>query len=124
MRAIPFNVAEAVFEPFWDPQLSRLSEWQVDEGRRHGLEVGQFWCWVEFSWTRAPRSGPALRMQRALDLDCSGYDRLLFSLVAPERSEVTIALDTDAGERRCRERAPALKREYGVELDGAEHIRR
>jgi len=122
MRAIPFNVAEAVFEPFWDPQLSRLSEWQVDEGRRHGLEVGQFWCWVEFSWTRSPRSGPALRMQRALDLDCSGYDRLLFSLVAPEGSEVAIAVDTDAGERRCREPAPALKREYCVELDGAEHI--
>ena len=79
MRAIPFNVAEAVFEPFWDPQLSGLSEWQVADGRRHGLEVRQFWCWVEFSWTRAPRSGPALSMQRSLDLDCSGYDRLLFS---------------------------------------------
>ncbi len=60
MRAIPFNVAEAVFEPFWDPQLSRLSEWQVADDRRHGLEVRQFWCWVEFSWTGAPRSGPAL----------------------------------------------------------------
>ena len=123
MRAIPFNVAEAVFEPFWDPQLSRLSEWQVADDRRHGLEVRQFWCWVEFSWTRAPRSGPALSMQRSLDLDCSGYDRLLFSLVAPEGAEVTVAVETDKGRRHCRERAPALKREYGVELDGAVHIR-
>ena len=122
MRATPFNVAEAVFEPFWDPQLSRFPEWQVDDGRRHGLEVGQFWCWVEFSWTRAPRSGPALHMQRSLDLDCGGYDRLLFSLVAPEGAEVTIAVETDAGERHCRERAPTLKREYAVELDGAVHI--
>ena len=123
MRAIPFNVAEAVFEPFWDPQLSRLSEWQVADDRRHGLEVRQFWCWVEFSWTRAPRSGPALGMQRSLDLDCSGYDRLLFSLVAPEGAEVAVAVETDTGRRQCRERAPALKREYAVELDGAVHIR-
>ena len=123
MRAIPFNVAEAVFEPFWDPQLSRLSDWQVDDGSRHGLEVRQFWCWVEFSWTRAPRSGPALSMQRSLDLDCGGYDRLLFSLVAPQGAEVAIAVETDAGERHCRERAPSLKREYAVDLDGAAHIR-
>ncbi len=122
MRATPFNVAEAVFEPFWDPQLSRLSEWQVDDGSRRGLEVRQFWCWVEFSWTRAPRSGPALSMQRSLDLDCSGYDRLLFSLVAPEGAEVTVAVETDKGQRHCRARAPALKREYAVALGGAVRV--
>ena len=122
MRAIPFNVAEAIFEPFWDPQLSRLPEWQVDDGSAHGLEVRQFWCWVEFSWARSPHAGPALSMQRSLDLECSGYDLLLFSLVAPEGAEVAITVQTDVGKRQCRERAPALKREFGVELAGAERV--
>ena len=86
MKPTPINMAEAIFEPFWDPQLSGLAQWTVEPGEAHGLKVRQNWCWVTFEWARKPAAGPALRMWRKFDLDCSGYDHLLISVMAPEGS--------------------------------------
>ena len=83
MKPTPINMAEAIFEPFWDPQLSGLKHRTVEPGAEHGLEVSQFWCWVNFEWARKPATGPALRMWRRFDLDCTGYDHLLISVMAP-----------------------------------------
>ena len=38
---IPFNIAEAIFEPFWDPRLSGLAQWTLESGEAHGLVVAQ-----------------------------------------------------------------------------------
>ncbi len=50
----PINCAEAIIEPFWDPQLSGLPEWIIEPGPEHGLQVRQNWCWAEFEWARKP----------------------------------------------------------------------
>ena len=97
MRITPINDAEAVIEPFWDPRLSELDQWAVEPGTGHGLRVFQQWCWLGFEWARRPAHGPALRLRRTCDLDCADYDRLVLSVMAPEKAvEDVPALPTDS----------------------------
>jgi len=46
----PINVAEAVVEPFWDPELSGLAEWTVEAAPGIGAELRQDWCWAALEW--------------------------------------------------------------------------
>jgi len=52
------NIAEAIIEPFWDPNLSGFAQWQIEPGEAHGLAISQNWCWVQFEWARKPAAGP------------------------------------------------------------------
>ena len=121
--AIPINVAEAIFEPFWDPALSGFANWQIEPGHAPGLGVRQDWCWVSFEWTGRPASGPALRMSCAVTLDLTGYDQLLLSIAAPVGAVVRLTATTDAGPRTLTApSAPVLKRELALPLDGATRL--
>jgi hypothetical protein len=119
----PINLAEAVFEPFWDPRLSGLAEWEIDPGDTHGLVVSQNWCWVTLEWARRPENGRVLCMHRKLELDCSGYDRLLVSINLPPGAVLTVSALTDQGLRRL-EAAPStgVKKEHALELQGGQRI--
>lgn len=122
---IPINTAEAIFEPFWDPQLSDLAQWKIRDGSRHGLKIWQNWCWVGFEWVSHPASGPALFMSLSRKVPCAGYDRLLLSLRAPPKSQVTVAAQTDRGARRiARPADPLEKIEIALPLRGAREIRK
>jgi len=123
MRITPINMAEAIIDPFWDPQLSGFKEWQIESGSEHGLQVSQNWCWVSFEWTRKPASGPALYMSRDFNLDCTGYDRLMVSIMSPERSIFRMTAITDQGSLVFEAPpAPPLKKEYYLDLQGATHL--
>ncbi|MGH2557848.1 MAG: heparinase II/III domain-containing protein [Thermomicrobiales bacterium] len=121
----PINCAEAIFEPFWDQCLSRAAGWTVKPGDDHGLRVYEHWGWLAFEWSRRPDDGPALRMSRAYALDCTGYDQLVLSLMAPEGSRCRISAATDRGNVTFEAPpAPSKKKEWAVNLDGASTIRR
>ena len=123
MTITPINSAEAIFEPFWDPHLSGLSNWQVKDGHAQGLQVKQNWCWVQFEWARKPVDGPALSMNRHFDLDCRGYDHLIISIVAPEKSIFHAVIGTERGIVRFDSPPTHLpNKEYSIDLQGAEHI--
>lgn len=123
MQPTPINMAEAIFEPFWDPTLSGLPQWRIEPGTAHGLSVYQNWCYVSFEWARKPEAGPALRMSRTFDLDCRGYDRLIVSIMAPEGAVVRIHVSTDRGDIcSAAPPAPKLKHEHVVELNGASRL--
>lgn len=123
MTVTPINMAEAITDPFWDGQLSTLPQWRITPGEAHGLRVGQNWCWVNFDWARRPAAGPALRMSRAYDLDCSGYDKLLLSAMPPLQSVVRIIARTDRGERRFQSPpVGAAKQEFELDLQGASRL--
>ncbi|MCC6446041.1 MAG: heparinase II/III family protein [Armatimonadetes bacterium] len=123
MQPTPINIAEAIIEPFWDPQISGLSRWQVEGGGACGLKVEQNWCWAAFEWTRKPLCGPALRMSRAFDLDVAGYSHLMVSVMAPQDSIFRMSAETDRGHRTFTSPpAPALKKEYLLDLQGAEKL--
>ncbi|MDB6092780.1 MAG: hypothetical protein JWM32_342 [Verrucomicrobia bacterium] len=126
MKLTPINSAEAVFEAFFDETLSGLPKWSVAPGGAVGLQVVQRWAWVQFDWQRPPAepASPALRMSRTLDVDCSDYDAVMFSLVSPPNSRVTLIADTDLGERRETSTPFAqAKRELLLPLGGAKRLR-
>ena len=123
MKVTPINMAEAIFEPFWDPELSGLSQWKIADGSAHGLTVYQYWCFVSFEWTRKPAQGPALRMTRQVDLDCIGYDRLNISVMAPLHSIFRLTASTNAADVLFTSApATAMKVEYEIDLKGATRI--
>ncbi|MCP4640854.1 MAG: hypothetical protein GY851_10490 [bacterium] len=120
---VPINVAEAIIEPFWDPGLSALDQWNVDDGRAHGLHVSQGWAAVDFEWAQRPNSGPALAMSRTVRVDCSDYDRFMVRIALPKQAMFEIVLATDLGERA--KRFPpheGAEEEYALDLDGAKII--
>ncbi|MCU0503769.1 MAG: hypothetical protein MUC51_18780, partial [Anaerolineae bacterium] len=120
MKPTPINMAEAIIDPLWDPQLSELSRWQVEPGGEHGLRVYQNWCFAGFEWARKPASGPALRMSRRFDVESTGYDRLIISIMAPANAILHLAVTTDRGQIAFEAPpAPAEKKEYAIDLQGA-----
>jgi hypothetical protein len=123
LKATVINAAEGILDPLWDPKISGLKHWQVEPGKAHGLRVWQNWCWSEFEWARRPASGPALRMTRQFEADCTGYDRVVVSLMAPLHSVCKITAVTDAGVRTfVSPPAPELKKEHVLELGGAKML--
>jgi len=120
---MPINAAEAIIEPFWDPTLSGLAEWQVVPASERGLKVWQNWCWAAYEWQRPPQTGPALEMSRSCDLDCSDYDYLLVSATLPRGARLTITARTDLGLRSASENAGSEgMQEYLLDLENASRL--
>lgn len=123
MRLTPINSAEAVFEAFYDPQLSQLEKWAVSAEGVIGFKIWQNWAWVQWTWQEPAPDGRIVRFSRQLDLDCSGYDRLIVNAAIPEDGHYTLLAETDAGPRfRRGEPYGATKREEWLSLDGATRI--
>lgn len=120
----PFNMAESIIELFNDPGLSGLPHWRIDPGEAHGLCVHQRWALVQFEWSARPQHGPALRMSRDFQVDCSRYTSLMVSAVAPEGAILKLSVLTEVGELAYEsEPFGMLKRECYVPLRGAREIR-
>jgi hypothetical protein len=79
---------------------------------------------VQFEWTAKPEQGPALRMTRDFhQVDCSAYDHLMISLVAPEGAILRMEVRTDKGTLHYEsEPFGMLKRECYVPLEGAAEV--
>lgn len=119
-RMTRINAAEAVVEPFWDPALSGLKEWQQETAAARGVSVLQEWCKAAFSWQAAAAGEPALRLRRRYELPCAGFDQLIVSAVLPARARLRVALATDRGPRTASCEAPGGGVcELAVALDGS-----
>ena len=123
LKPVPINVAEAIIEPFWTPDLSGLRRWRIEAGAAQGAVLRQSWNAVLFEWASRPASGPALRMVRDFHVDCAGYDRLVVSLALPKGSVLRVTAQTDTGERVFVS-APASEPgdECALNLDGATRL--
>jgi len=124
-KPIPINVAEAIIEPFWSPGLSGFNQWTVSPGHSWGLSIRQDWSAVNFEWASKPAKGPALRMYRDFNIDCSGYDHLLVRLTGPKQSTLRIVAVTDLGERAYKSEPESQNvTEHSLDLRGAKLIKR
>jgi hypothetical protein len=126
MRLTPINSAEAIFEPFFDGNLSEINHWHCDAPGATGVSQVRGWAFIIFQWSMPADDGLVLRMHRAYDrpVPCADYDRLLVCFNLPEETVMTLTAETDAGQR-TRRTAPAgaTRREEGLELAGAREIR-
>ena len=123
--AVPFSIAEAIIDPFYDFHTSTFDQWEVAPAPDRKLKVWQDWDIVLYEWESAPPEGPALHMTRHVNLDCSRYDRMVLSLNAPVGAEVVLSAETDAGPRSVRS-APNDGKHLllRLDLDGATRINR
>lgn len=121
----PINIAEAIIEPFWTPELSGLIHWAIRPGQAYGLVVKQNWSAVDFAWASKPSHGPALHMTRTFNIPCAAYDRLLVRLAAPRASVVRVTAATDTGDHVFEsEPFGESEAELAVDLAGATRITR
>lgn len=92
--AFPFrmNVGEAMVEPFWDPSVSGLEEWELVETCAKGAKVQQYWCYVPFEWLEPDEEGRGIVLRRCFEggLVVKGYDRLVLSAAIPESGLVSV----------------------------------
>ncbi|GMQ59394.1 hypothetical protein AN1V17_37910 [Vallitalea sediminicola] len=96
MKPVQVNIAEAVIEAFWDPELRNFQEWKIEDTTAKGLEFGETWAAETFSWVQKPVSGPALKISKNYDnLDCTKYDKLILAINSPSKSKVKIIVNTD-----------------------------
>ncbi|MFO7973218.1 MAG: heparinase II/III family protein, partial [Candidatus Hydrogenedentota bacterium] len=122
---VPLNCAEAIIEPFWSEGVSGFPKWTVEDGSAYGLYVHQHWFTVDFEWASKPSEGPALRMWRDFNVDCSRYNRLILRMAGPKDSIMHIRVDTDEGVRETSSEPFAGDEiEIFLDLDGAAVIRR
>ncbi len=125
IKPISFNAGEAIFEPFWDPQISHLDRFTITADEQSGADVYQNWCFIAFRFERAPKDAPVFTMRRVYEggLSCSGFDRMLLSAMNVAGGVLTLQAVTDAGNIRL-ETPPGgvLKEEYELPLQGASRI--
>ena len=120
---IPINIAEAIIEPFWAPELSGFDEWVIDPNLDSGLHIKQNWAAVDFEWRKIPDEGPALRMSRDILVNCRNYDELIVRAALPRESILTVIVHTDQGTWHSSSQPSSENRiEHAVDLKGASVI--
>jgi len=105
-KVVQINVAEGMIDAMWDPKIREKDKWKVKDGSEHGLKINwDNWAFVPYEWASRPQDRICLSMERDFaaetrgeGVDISDYDTLLFSLVAPEKSQVTLSAKTDKGD--------------------------
>jgi hypothetical protein len=125
MRPISINSAEAVFEPFFEHQLSEIAQWTFEAPGATGVSQVRGWAFIIFQWTMPAPDGLVQRMHRTYEkpVPCADYDRLLVCFNVPEDTVMTITAATDAGPlQRTSAPAGALRREESLELAGATQV--
>jgi hypothetical protein len=128
MKLTPINSAEAIFEAFYDEKLSTWMQHWSCEGAAEGLGRKQGWAMAAYEWARTPADPhhAALRAKRTWEppVPAEDYDTLMFCIVAPPGSRVTLRVGTELGERTTTSTPfEHLKRELLVALDGAREVR-
>ncbi len=125
VHPIPFNVGEAVIEPFWASGFHTFAQWRVTCTPGTAARVQEQWSNVGFEWARAPASGPVFSLHRELTVDCADYDALTLSCVLPPQTHLVLIASTDAGDRRTATPAgDGTPREFALALEGARTLTR
>jgi len=120
MRAIPINAAEAIFEAFWDPEISGFREYSFRPNVNTRARISQFWCWVELTWETAKPGEHVATLTRELQLDLEDYDGLLVQCTMPDTAALTVRVIVDGREKVSIERARGVNggEEYAGKLEG------
>ena len=98
-----YNVGEAIIEPFRDPSVSGLKDWQLADTGAQGVKVTQYWCYVPYEWLRTAPDGTGVKLVRDYeDLCMEGYDALVLSAAVPENGFLQLTAVTDQGVKSAR----------------------
>src|SRR5512137_1207512 len=87
---VPINEAEAIIDPFWTESISAINEYSVNKNTAGAIPPHcnprsvQYWCWDMLKWDHAPVGQPIITLDRALNVDIRGYDRLIVRLASPQ----------------------------------------
>ncbi len=125
MKAIAINTAEAILEPFWDPELCAIDRWTVDRNTETGTKLAQGWCNVSFEWQNSAAQELVLAMSKQYDppVGVDRYDVLLLSAMVSNGCAIRIEAETDRGALSVRS-APfgQEKQEIAIPIEGSAQL--
>jgi hypothetical protein len=118
MNPIHLNVAEAIIEPFWDPEISEFKEWKIDLPGMGAVSYEQTWCMVGFKWMNAAVEEDVFVMSRQYyGIDVQKADVLLVSASMRKGNHLKVAVKgnglTASGTFVCKE---DKKQEFSVNI--------
>lgn len=125
MKPVHINIAESIFEPFWDPEISELNEWVANKMHAQRIMVEQTWCMASFKWFECSHGEPAFCLSREynnLTID-ENSDTMIVS--AAMQKGMTINVEIFDGINKfdteffC---SDGLKHEYKICLENAERV--
>ena len=75
MHLTAINSAEAIFEPFFDPQLREIEAWTFEAPGATGISKAHGWAFYTYQWEKPAPDGLVLRMRRNYEsLECAAVD--------------------------------------------------
>ncbi len=124
MKPVNINVAESIFEPFWDPELSELDKWVISNKNASTVSLKQIWCNVHFIWKEKNPTQYAFTMSRDYDnLQTTNKDTMIISaalqtgailLVEIFDSSITLSKEFTCDDGR--------KHEYEIDVSSIKNI--
>jgi hypothetical protein len=91
---INVNVAEAMLDHFFDPDISSLPLYQCEKMNGSKASVSQGWCYVQIDVPNGTR-GDQLRLVRNCDYDATDYDRFTLRASYSETVSISVYLNID-----------------------------
>jgi hypothetical protein len=95
VKVTPINEAEAIIEPFWDPNLSELEEYNVTIDHTVKGFVKQTWCSVEVYIEKAPPGKTAISMERQCNIYLDEYNIIRVFASIPKWAQMTLKVCID-----------------------------
>jgi hypothetical protein len=95
VKVVPINEAEAIIEPFWDPNLSELEEYKVTVDHTAKGFVKQTWCSIEVYIEKALPGKTAISMERQCDIYLDGYNVIRVFASIPKWAQITLKVRID-----------------------------
>jgi len=91
MEPININVAESIIEPFWDPEISTLDKWNINNKNVKEVLVEQTWCTVSFRWRDSKSDSKVISMEREYEnLSVVDMDMLVISAALTKGTSINI----------------------------------
>ena len=120
MNPIHLNAAEAIIEPFWDPELSEFDKWKIDFPGKGAVSYEQTWCMVGFKWMKADINEDVFVMSRKYDaMDVSKVDILSVSASMRKGNYLNVTV-TGKGNKACGHFVckEDKKQEFAIDISG------
>lgn len=107
MNNIRINLAESIFEPFWDTgesypdnyKYSRLTPYKITTAENASACAADGWCSVTVTIQKSDACEKIISLERDCTLEISDYDMITAYMIVPENISLKLEYISDVGQK-------------------------
>lgn len=92
-NTIMINPGEGIFEPFWNPEISLIDTWKIQEINQSEASVTQQWASLKISWNQKTKNKSVISLSKKYSLDVEKFDNLLIYGFFPVGTKISITIE-------------------------------